>query len=163
MKKILLFVCIYLIHQNLNGQLIISDVISASGDQVQFNNLVLSYTVGESVVSSDNAEQITNNGFQQGNLIVTSVNELSNFSVEEKLIAFPNPTNGIVFLKRENNQLPAKADYIEIFTAESKVLEKILRPQFNQEINLSGLPKGVYFIRYVFESGSVQVFKIIKS
>lgn len=70
---------------------------------------------------------------------------------------YPNPVHDYL-----NIEMEEKADYIEIFNLTGSVLltTKVDSEKFG--LDVSNLSKGVYFVRFVFEDGSMGTTKFIK-
>lgn len=58
--------------------------------------------------------------------------------------AYPNPSSGIVNVEADNLQ------YVEVVDNTGRVL----MTETSSEVNISGLPNGVYFLRIVTSNGS---------
>ncbi len=73
---------------------------------------------------------------------------------------FPNPTKGKLFLKWAKDEL--KLRVLEVYnTSGQKIISKAIpNNQANAFVNLSTLPKGLYYIKIVADSGE-KTFKIV--
>ena len=86
--------------------------------------------------------------------ITTGVNEVSNpisFSI------FPNPTSGNLFIVGN-----AKQSHFEIYTVPGEKVFSTTTFKTKNEIDISFLPAGIYFLKIIREDGSTVVKKIIK-
>lgn len=68
---------------------------------------------------------------------------------------YPNPTNGILNIKTDSN--------VEIVNVTSTVGQKINVQFKNNQINMSGLPNGVYIVELMLKDGQKFSKKIIKN
>lgn len=69
---------------------------------------------------------------------------------------FPNPTNGLLFF--EDTEI--RWDKIEVINSQGQVL-RILNKPSKRELNLSEMPSGIYFVRFVRNGESI-VKRILK-
>ncbi|WP_316931276.1 T9SS type A sorting domain-containing protein [Chryseobacterium sp. P1-3] len=68
------------------------------------------------------------------------------------MIVYPNPTNGPLSITTE------KASEAKIYNAEGKVLKTVQIQKGNNEVNISELPAGIYYIKT-----SAETTKVIKN
>ncbi len=89
-------------------------------------------------------DSITHLTYQVHFNLITSVKTFT----EDKINIFPNPTTTNIYFKNLN-----KYDKIEIYSLTGQVIKTYL---YNSEnvFNVSSLPKGVYFIKIIFNGGS---------
>ncbi len=101
-------------------------------------------------------------------LSMDAVHELDEINEENKngIIAFPNPTTGLFALSYyvdQNDETSAinvyNASGIEVLSIQSS--SERASQVFEQQIDLGGLPSGIYFLRYKSES-TVKIIKILK-
>ncbi len=93
------------------------------------------------------------NGMKMGTLSATGI---SDFSSDEELIVYPNPSNGIVDLhlnKYENVQL-------KIYSIYGTCIQQGIARSSDFQIDLTSQPSGIYFIEIKTEQGT-EVKKII--
>lgn len=76
--------------------------------------------------------------------------------VTNNLLVYPNPSNGVI-----NIQYP-KIKSIVVIDATGKIVKQIININNNiQQINLSGLSKGIYYLRILGETNKYESKKII--
>ena len=80
----------------------------------------------------------------------TSVN---NIDSEEKIIIYPNPSNGVFTIQFNNPQLKTNCQ-IEIYNVlGNKVYSKLFPPNPSFSIDISNQSEGIYFCRFLSENG----------
>ncbi|WP_160139181.1 T9SS type A sorting domain-containing protein [Chryseobacterium sp. c4a] len=70
-------------------------------------------------------------------------------STQKNLTLYPNPTNGPLSLKAENNS------EAQVYSVDGKMLKTVQVQKGLNEISIAELPKGVYFIKTATESTKV--------
>jgi hypothetical protein len=81
---------------------------------------------------------------------------VSNIQKNEKLEIYPNPANTILFIKTEDNSL----SQYQIFNSIGQVMKKGKLTE--NSVDVSGLPKGIYFIQLNVKNGQMFNSKFIK-
>lgn len=79
---------------------------------------------------------------------------VSDASLENEITIYPNPTNGLV-----NIQSGKEIKSVQLVSTEGKVVRKNLN---STQINLNGLPNGIYFLKIELQNGRVQFEKVVK-
>ena len=74
-------------------------------------------------------------------------------SKNSNITRHPNPTTGIVRIEGE------KATEIQVLNALGQLVKTI---QNTNEVNLHGLPQGIYLLRVALEDGTVFTDKVVK-
>lgn len=69
--------------------------------------------------------------------------------IQKSLTLYPNPTSGPLSLKAENNS------EVQVYSVDGKILKTVQVQKGLNEISISELPKGVYFIKTPTESTKV--------
>lgn len=134
------------------GQSIDRDVVSSAGDNYETSIASLSWTLGEVATESfTNTTNTLNQGFHQGNLFVTSIDE--ELDLDYSIKAYPNPVLDILIV--ETNE-PEK-EY-QIINMNGEVVGNGIITTEREEVDFTNLPSGVYFISI---SGN-KTHKIIK-
>ncbi len=77
-----------------------------------------------------------------------------------KPILFPNPTNGILRLDMLSNELVY--DKIEIISLSGEKILEFIPNESKKEIDISDLPKGIYFVSFITGAKLVNSAKLIK-
>ncbi|WP_347219514.1 T9SS type A sorting domain-containing protein [Chryseobacterium sp.] len=78
-------------------------------------------------------------------VLATSENKVS----KKEVSIYPNPTNGPLSIHSE------KAAEAKIYSVDGKILKAVQVQKGSNEINISDLPKGIYFIKTATESTKV--------
>ena len=91
---------------------------------------------------------------------VSIENPLSvNLNGKNSILIYPNPTNGIFFIKGIN---PDNINSVSITTIEGKIIKEVKPNSENTEINLQNFPSGIYFVRIRNKKNERFYFKILK-
>ena len=82
-------------------------------------------------------------------------------SLEQGIKVYPNPSNGVFTLNNINNVMLQRA---EIYDINGRVIKtiKLNNKQVTQEINISNLASGVYFMKLV-SNNAEKIIKLIKA
>ena len=126
-------------------------VIASAGDHSKNGDYSLSWTIGETVISTGaGGDYVLTQGFHQGNLHVTKI-------IEEKisydLEVYPNPVSNILTIETTR----AGISY-QLLNINGKVLHNGKLDNTREEIDFSGFPPGTYILK----TGEHQTHKIIK-
>lgn len=136
------------------------NAILSAGKTVENNNYSLSYSIGELSIATYKKTTVTlTQGQQQGNLIVTSLNEIYDSGIQAK--AFPNPTSNFVMLSIEGNNTSDLEYKLTSVSGSLLLSEKNLSEQ--QKISMSQYRSGIYFLTVSNrKNNNIHTFKIIK-
>ena len=122
------------------GQNIDRDVVSSAGDNYETSTASLSWTLGE--VASESYTSNTarlNQGFHQGNLFISSIDEELNLDFIIK--AYPNPVLDILIVETQDQD-----NKYQIIDLHGEVIKNGIITSEKEEIDFTGLPSGVYFL-----------------
>ena len=72
---------------------------------------------------------------------------------------FPNPTNGKIFIELKINNLEFRIKNLQVLNLQGQVL---LQEKNNNEVDISSLSSGVYFLQLTNERMERLVYKVIK-
>jgi len=136
------------------------EAILSAGKTVKNSNYSMSYSIGELSIATYKKTTVTlTQGQQQGNLIITSLNEIENTGIQAK--AYPNPTSNFVMLSIEGNNT-SDLEYTLTNVSGSLLLsEKNLSEQ--QKISMNQYKSGIYFLTVSDRrNNNIHTFKIIK-
>jgi hypothetical protein len=134
------------------GQNIDRDIVSAAGDHYESNNASVSWTLGEVATESYTTTTNTlNQGFHQGNLFISSIEDELDLDVILK--AYPNPVMDILIVETQDRGLK-----YQIINMNGEVLSNGIFTSEKEEVDFTKLPNGVYFLSV---SGN-KTHKIIK-
>ena len=107
--------------------------------------------------ADDQWNKIKNQGYAQFD-IVSAINDL--YTKEAEINIYPNPF--IQYLNISNTDFSTK-DYIKILNLEGKIVREIILTNSQNNLNLSDLKTGTYFIYYLNKNSEIlQSSKIIK-
>jgi len=125
------------------GQMLMPELLASSGAEYSDGSVSMSWSLGELAVHSLTADQgILTQGYQQGNLTITSVRELENGL---NCSIYPNPTSERITMELDAGiDLPVN---VELFNTKGQI---ILQKQFldlQNDIDFTHLPPGLYYIR----------------
>jgi hypothetical protein len=160
MRSILTIIVFSLCPFFAGAQSLSPEVIGSAGAHFAANNVQLSWTIGETSITtiSDGTNTLTQ-GFHQTNLTVTSVvNQQPDFRVN----VFPVPVTDQLTVQFSN----AESDLtLVLIGAAGQLLENRLIPAGTPFVELSmlGYAAGAYGLRVSTNEGTTQSFKIIKT
>lgn len=159
-KTLLLCACFGLLKVSL-GQDVGLKLISSCGEQFDNSKYQISWSLGESVISSfEVGASVLTQGFHQStNDITTSIEPPLIREVEIK--AYPNPT--IDYLTLESNQVDLTGMKYQIIDMRGIVLESAAVCCNKERLNFSAFPEGVYFIIINQKKQVIKKIKIIKN
>ncbi|MAZ28774.1 MAG: hypothetical protein CL868_17070 [Cytophagaceae bacterium] len=156
-----LFILILLFSaSNIAAQSIERHTFSSGGGELASSSTTLSFTIGEPIVGNiSSGGPILGQGFWAG----AAAGETLDVNTLKKdlngIAVFPNPVKDVLFLKFQGiNNLSAQVIDINGRT----LLRKDLNDNQDQ-LDLSNLSSGYYFIRVNAEQGTQKTFKIIKN
>lgn len=145
----------------LNAQSIERSVIGAAGGFATSANGSLSWTAGETAISTLSAGSvILTQGFQQPEIPASSIKSVS---ANNNITVFPNPSNGIFQVKLNqallNNVAGLNAD---VFDGSGKLVAQrtVALDQTTGSMDLSHLPSGIYNLRITGAEGTSGIFKL---
>ena len=159
MKKLILFGLSSLGALSIHAQ---SSVVSSGGNASGSGGSV-SYSVGQVAYSfvNGNANGSLIQGVQQPLeiSIVTSINNLeTNISVD----IYPNPTPGKLII--QVGETNVKQMTCQLISMDGKVLkQKQLFNQSTEQLDMSSLPAGTYFIKIHSKQQQLKLYKVIKN
>jgi len=138
------------------------EVISSGGDHFQNGDLSLSWTIGETVISTLESDYILTQGFHQDFFIITAVDEqkLENISVN----IFPNPTPDYINIEWRSDSKTVENISIQLLDANGRlIIEKTFNSsQEIMKLNLQSFERSHYILRLV-KGKQIKTYKIIKT
>jgi hypothetical protein len=127
-------------------------VINATGTTITNNSYIIEYSIGELAVTTISApNNYATQGVLQPNVKV--INPSCNI-INQAFQFFPNPTYDRLRLVGQYNWI----DAYQVFAADGKLIRS--EKFYNNEINLTNLATGIYFIRML--PGCDNQYKTIK-
>lgn len=133
-------------------------VLAASGSSYESSDLKLEWTLGETMVAThSNTFRLCEGFHQQKEATIVSTYEAP--ELDFKLHAFPNPVGPQLTLQAEQpRELRA-----QLVNLSGQLLRQRQLRQRTEQIDVSGLPPGLYFLKVHNASGlHLKTFKIIK-
>ncbi len=76
---------------------------------------------------------------------------INNYTLDNTVTVFPNPTNGIILIKNEEWRM----ENVEVYDAYGKLLNVVIVNDHTATLDLNGYAKGTYFVRVMTEKGVV--------
>jgi hypothetical protein len=160
MEKIL-SIALFVLPIFVGAQSISTEVIASSGEHFENGSVQLSWTLGEIVVDTYNSGgNILTQGFHQPELLITSIEELSELDLTVNI--FPNPAADFINIEFTGN----KTDMIvELFDMRGKEVTRLDLSAYQMEtgINVSNIGSGGYLLRLTEENGKyISTYQIQK-
>jgi hypothetical protein len=132
-----------------------------NGNQWYLNDTLLLGETGQFITPSQSGnykvKYTSNEGCEifsdEFNHTVLSISDILN---ENKILFYPNPANTILFIKTEDNSL----SQYQIFNSIGQVMKQGKLTE--NSVDVSGLPKGIYFIQLNVKNGQMFNSKFIK-
>jgi len=144
------------------SQQISPDVISSGGGNFENGDLSLSWTIGETVISTLESDYILTQGFHQDFFIITAVDEqeMENISIN----IFPNPTQDFLNIEWKSNTSSNEIINIQLLDANGRILtERTFNSSSDvMKINLQSFERAHYILRLI-NGRQIKTFKIIKT
>jgi len=142
------------------GKIIAQEVITTAGDSYSNANGSVSYTVGEPVIETfTGGNNILTQGFQQTNLTVTAIDELTGLNFE--ISAFPNPATDIVKLRIGKESFVGMQ--YRIYDMNGNLVMQNRLEGIETEIPFKDLSPAEYILKVNDNSKEVKSFKIAKT
>lgn len=150
---------IILLLGSLTGSLLAQGSIVAAGGDASGAGGSVSYTSGlTGFMSRSGSGGVITEGVQQPyEIYVVSVSEVQ--GVELSAVVFPNPTSGLLKLRIEGKY--DNLDYT-LLDLTGKIIEKHKLTGPSEEINMSALSNGLYFLKVSHKNRALKTFQIVK-
>ncbi len=161
MKKLFLIILLISSFQLMSQQLS-PQVISSAGDHFSNNDISMSWTLGEPVISTLTGDYILTQGFHQDMYIVTSIDELNNIGLN--IDVYPNPTPNILHIKWSSEIFENENVSIQLLDMSGKILyaeEMTTQSQINS-INLNSFNRSIYLLKINYKN-QTKTYKIVKN
>jgi hypothetical protein len=122
--------------QNINRS-----VIGTAGTYSENGNISLSWTLGESVIKTRSTEGlILNQGFQQGNLSVTTLSEREEMDFMMEI--YPNPVKSKLTIETDK-----RGQLYQLVNLDGQVVKSGRIENREMQMDFSGLPQGMYILK----------------
>jgi len=145
------------------GQTVSGIVVSTAGQQgILPSGEILSYSVGETIVSSENQDAITNLGFQQGGLFITAFDDKNNLEdLSGAWIVYPNPSSTYFTIQNTSADFAKEEWNFKLMDASGR---EILKGQIESDTpfqqSVDHLAAGTYILTLYSNSGKQKSFKL---
>lgn len=160
--KLLLTTILFIISVVSYAQQISPEVISSAGDYFENDDISLSWTMGEPVISTLNGEYILTQGFHQDLYIITAVDELE--IVDFDIHLFPNPTPDYLNIEINQKGNINQEMIIQLLDIKGSLIKEFKESGNFQstQINLQAYERANYFLRFIINN-QTKTFKIVKT
>lgn len=156
-KCLLLALCISIFANYSSAQ--IQSVTASSGAYLQGQNVSVSYTLGETIITTlEKPDLKITQGFHQTNLLVTTIDQLKKLAV--KIEAYPNPVSDNLNLVI-SEMLPAETSY-ELYNSFGSLIIRKKLDALNTKISFQNLIPAMYILKVSQDATTLKTFKIIK-
>jgi hypothetical protein len=147
--KNLVFICLLFSGLHLFAQNTDQWVISSGGGYFDSGSSSISFTIGETIISTlSSGSAILTQGFQQSFTPISTGMKTEDLSGEK---IFPNPVSSVLYVDSDSDNIDFR-----LFNSLGNI---VIEGKFvNGEVNLVNLPMGLYFI----ELEGTETYKIIK-
>ncbi len=133
-------------------------VIGSAGNTATSGNTQLTWTIGEPIVNTaTSTNNVLTQGFNQGLLLITAIDELNNTTVSIQ----PNPTSDFAIIKLDDQNL-SNAQYI-LTDINGKVIQQNKIENKQTSVSFQDLANATYFIQVITSNQKAKTFKIIKN
>ncbi len=158
--KLLLLAMLILACIFVKGQTTLLQLVSTSGESFKNTNYQLDWSIGEILTETHASPQNSlTQGFHQGKYIITAFDQINDLRFE--ISAYPNPATDFVTLTINSDKV--ERSQFKLSDINGKELQTGRLTGNRQQIDLSGIAAGSYFIKVIFNNASIKTFKIIKS
>ena len=148
---------VFITKSNLTAQ----ETISAAGNYAAGNSSTMSWTIGENIVETfEGSNNTLTQGFQQSNLMVTSLSKFED--VEFTIKIYPNPIQDILNLKIEEIDSDKRFSY-SLCNSNGNIIKTKKIANLDTRIYFTDLKPSVYILRIYNKNIEVEAFKIIKN
>ncbi len=156
MKKIIFFLSVFCFINSTFSQTFSPEVVSPAGSSFTNSSNSLSWTLGEPITSTLSNLNILTQGFQQDNIVITSLDEMKEST---EITIFPNPAVDVINIQFTK---PQDKSTIELYTMGGKlVLTRILNSETLSTINMSNYAAGTYILK--IKNNNTKSYQIVKS
>ena len=165
MKKVYLFVSVFLFFNIAKAQKILSPtVIAASGGVSKFSTIELEWTLGESFIgTATSSERLYTVGFHQPQLVSEKV-MLPNDLSSSQITIYPNPVKNILTVQYKLDKYQKTKMILSDLLGRS-IQERTVTAQIaSVNMPVHTLVAGIYFLRVFDTKGNqISIYKIIKA
>ncbi len=161
MKRLFIALVTLSVGGNIFAQNTDQQVIATAGDYAESGDYAISWTLGETVISTGSGgDYILTQGFQQSKWDIVGIEEVSEISHEIRL--WPNPATTHVNVEVNNRE----EGLIFTWTVLDMTGKQVMQGQGENgfvRVNLQSLHKSMYIIRIMDEDGKGKSYKLVKN
>jgi len=133
-------------------------VIGSAGNTATNGNTQLTWTIGEPIVTAaTSTNNILTQGFNQGTLIITAIEDLKNLNVSIQ----PNPTSDFAIIKLDDQNI-SNAQYT-LTDINGKVIQQNKIENIQTSVSFQDLANATYFIQVITNNQKAKTFNVIKN
>ena len=153
-------ILVILLNGTIFGQQIERQVINSSGDHYEGADFSVSYSIGETIISTQESEYlILGQGFLQSGDRVTSV-EMNAAGIN--IIAYPNPTTDKIILEIKRPEISTSGINLRLTDLSGKTRDEIdIKSSGKHKIDMSEYEAGTYFL-HIYSGEAKEIIKLIK-
>lgn len=156
MKQVLLFLSVFCFTNSFFAQSLTPEVISPAGTSFTNGSNVLDWTLGEPVTATLTNSDILTQGFQQENLIVTS---LDGIDLPAAVTIFPNPAVNTITVQFEK---AIEKCTLELYSLEGKLVwTQTVYAATLSTVDMTEHAAGTYILKV--QNTTTRSYQIIKS
>lgn len=161
MKRIftilLLFMTLYVFSQQVSPE-----VIASAGDHFENEDISLSWTLGEPVISTLSGEYILTQGFHQDLYIITSIDDVEISEMDIQI--FPNPTADYLNIEISNPEFSNDDVIIQLLDLKGSLIKEFKKTGVSNStrLNLQSYERANYFLRIIIND-KIKNYKIVKT
>ena len=162
MYKIHLLILFLVLAKITTAQTFTQEIYTTSGGFYHQINGSMQFTIGEPLIETyqNNNGQLFQ-GFEQGNYVVSGINEISN-NPAASCIIFPNPATNFVQIQFSSRN-PYSTYHYKLLNTQGLEIATGNLTNPTETINLSNLSNSIYILQIADEKGYSQNFKLIKA
>ena len=146
------------------SQIVVPKVLNAGGGLIQNNNIAISYSIGEPVVSTlGSGFPLITQGFEQPDSILQlQIVDLVDFDpLVWELKLYPNPALDFLLIEYNHPDVSLEATLMD-FSGKVMFSKSYLMSDVQNQINIQSLPSGTYLIRLANAQQQFAVFQFVK-
>ena len=155
MKQFLLFLFVFCLLPVTFSQTVSPEIISTAGSSFVNSQNELSWTLGEPATGTLTNSNILTQGFHQGNLIITALNETTS---DNKVTIFPNPTADVIQIQFATAN---DRNLLELYSADGRLMmSRNINYDTLSQIDMRQYASGTYIL--IVTGKIVQSYQIVK-
>ncbi|HNW51355.1 MAG TPA: T9SS type A sorting domain-containing protein [Prolixibacteraceae bacterium] len=143
------------------SEVLAQEVLSSGGSTYKGSTVQLDWTVGEPIVETiSSGSGALTQGFHQGNLTVTAIDQMTLGGIQLKV--YPNPVSDQLMIGTEEKEMKNLSFMLYNVTGQL-LLQKVIE-QPVETVNMQAYVPGNYLLKVCSENSTpIQTFKIVKN